>query len=426
MILSVLIPSIPDRRSKLIALTNELYRQVLALQTTHPSLGSVEILVDDSKKFLDGGLSIGSKRDLLKQRASGQYLCFLDDDDNVMPNYIETLVRLCNEGQDIVTFRALVKNDYYCSLIDMQLATLVNTEVSPHGNIARTPWHICPVKSAIAKNEPFALDKNHNEDWDWMARVLKNVHSESHGDMILTQYNHSEAGSEADKIVKPAETLKHRTVLISLAVNGRESYTTKSINLEISLTRNWLWDVRLYKTYPEWCTPNDVIPYKFKFDLIQQARNDGYNRIVWLDSSIRLHNGSVTALLNNDHGIFAFDNLGHPLQNYISDKAVKNLGITETQLKTIPQTWGGAIGFDFTKDKACEIFEEICLQSTTGAFETSGSTRKDFVSHRHDQAVMSVIFCQNHIKLLPYGNIVCAEHARSKEYGDKYSLIYGD
>jgi len=65
MILSVLIPSIPERREKLISLTNELYRQILALQTTHPSLGSVELIIDDSKKFTEGGLSIGEKRNAL-------------------------------------------------------------------------------------------------------------------------------------------------------------------------------------------------------------------------------------------------------------------------------------------------------------------------------------------------------------------------
>lgn len=421
MILSILIPSIPERRSKLVALTNELYRQVLALQTVHPTLGGVEILVDDSVKFLEGGLSIGAKRDLLKQRAGGKYLCFLDDDDNVTPNYIETLVRLCNEGNDIVTFRTLIKNDHYWGIIDMQLSTLDNCEVTPHGTIARTPWHICPVLSSIAKNEPFALDKNHNEDWDWMSRVLKNVHTESHSDMILTQYNHSEVGSEADRIISwdvSVSWAQPRTCLISLAVDGREQYTEKLIGLHNSLN-NWPYDTRIYKSYPEWCTPNSVIPYKFKFDLIQQARLDGYTRIVWLDSSIRIIHNPIP--LFGEEGIIAFDNLGHPLWKYISDKARNNLGISEAQLKTIPQTWGGAIGFDFTRDKACEIFAEIVRQSTMGSFETAGSSRPGFVSHRHDQAVMSVIFWKHKYKLLPYGTIA----ARADVTGETY-LQYGD
>lgn len=275
MILSILVPSIPERRQQLTTLLNELYTQQLTLNRTHPTLGSVEILVDDSIKFLEGGLSIGAKRDLLLQRASGKYLCFLDDDDTVTPNYMEQLVRLCNEGKDIVTFRTLIKNDHYWGLIDMQLATEQNSEVTPHGTTPRTPWHICPVLAEHAKQEPFSKTLNHNEDWDWMSRVLKRVSSESHCDMILTQYNHSELGSEADRIVKPVTDRSpiKPTLLISLAVNGRENYAQKSVNLEKSLADNWVYDTRLYKSYPDYCTPNSVIPYKFKFDLIQQSGN---------------------------------------------------------------------------------------------------------------------------------------------------------
>jgi len=418
-ILSVLIPSIPERRQQLTKLLDDLYTQIRNLNRNHPTLGSVEILVDDSKRFVEGGLSIGAKRDLLKQRAGGFYLCFLDDDDQVMPNYIETLVRLCNEGQDIVTFRALVKNDHYCGIIDMDWNTKVNTEMSPHGTTARTPWHICPVKSSIAKNVAFNLDKNHNEDWDWMERVLENVHSQSHSDMILTQYNHSEQGSEADSIERAAPTTNHRTCLISLAVNGREDYRTKSINLERSIAEHWMYDVRLYRSYPSYCTPNDVIPYKFKYDLIRKAYEDGYNRIVWLDSSIRLA-GDLCSLFT-DEGIIAFDNLGHPLHKYISDIAVRNLNIGVQDLPRIPQTWGGAIGFDFTRDKAADIFWRMVEHSTNGSFETNGSRRKEFVSHRHDQACLSAILWKAHYKLIPYGVI-----AAKADVTDKTILLYGD
>lgn len=427
MILSILIPSIPERREQLTRLLDKLYTQQSALNRNHPTLGSVEILIDDSKRFLEGGLSIGAKRELLKQRSSGKYLCFLDDDDGITPNYLETLVRLCNEDQSIVTFRTLIKDDNYWAVIDMSLDTKTNTEVTPHGTTNRTPWHICPVKAEIAKRHTFSATLNHNEDWDWMSRVLKDVASQSHTDMILTQYNHSEAKSEADAIERPgAAAAKERVCLISLAIDGRERYTELSKGLEASIAKYWEYDTRLYKSYPSYCTPHNVIPYKFKFDLIRKAKDEGYTKVIWLDSSIRLAHSSLT-LLFDDNGIIAFDNLGHPLWKYISDKACKLLGVSEAEVKKIPQTWGGAIGFDFTRDKACVIFEEICLASTSGAFEDGGSAREGFVSHRHDQACMSAIFWKHEIKLLPYGNIVAAVHSKPPfEYGQNYSLIYGD
>jgi glycosyltransferase involved in cell wall biosynthesis len=419
MILSILIPSIPSRRNQLVALLAELYKQQSSLNTTHPTLGSVEILVDDSISFREGGLSIGGKRDLLLKRASGKYLCFLDDDDNVTPNYLETIVRLAQGNPDIITFRTLIKNDHYWAIIDMDLDNRRNDEVNPNGLIRRTPWHICPVRADIAKSEPFSVDLNHNEDWDWMGRVLMKVATDAHTNMILTQYNHSEAGSEADAIERVGKPVEYRTALISLAINGRESYTEKSKALQSSIADHWPYDVRLYRAYPSYCTPHEIIPYKFKYDLIAQARKDGYNRVVWLDSSIRMLQDSCA--LFGEQGVFAFDNLGHPLYKYISDRAAENLQVTDAMINKIPQTWGGAIGFDFTRDAACAIFAEIIQQATMGSFENGGSVREGFVSHRHDQAINSVLLWKHGYKLLPYGIIAAKDDVTEKTY-----LQYGD
>jgi hypothetical protein len=155
-----------------------------------------------SKKYLEGGKSIGQKRNELVQMAHGKYLCLLDDDENIAANYVETLYRLCLQDKDVCTFRAIVKTDYYITVINMTLNNQSNEEVSPEKIIERTCWHICPIKSEIAKSEQFNPELNHNEDWDWLQRIIPKLSSEAHTNMILTQYNHSEKESEADKIFK--------------------------------------------------------------------------------------------------------------------------------------------------------------------------------------------------------------------------------
>ncbi len=200
-ILSILIPTTPDREFTFNCLLLKLLKQVNDLRNNHPSLGEVEIRYDNSKRYLDGGLSIGGKRQRLLDAATGDYIAFIDSDDDVAPNYIETLVRACLEGSDIVTFKAIIKNDYYFALIDMSLTNYENEEVNPHGTKKRTPWHICPLKREIAITQRFN-DINHNEDWEYMQRVLLEVKTETHLDILLTQYNHSEKYSEADKIVR--------------------------------------------------------------------------------------------------------------------------------------------------------------------------------------------------------------------------------
>lgn len=200
-VLSILIPTTPDRQYQFERLYFKLLSQVQVVRNIHPSLGEVEIRYDNSRKFLDGGLSIGKKRQGLLDLATGDYVAFVDSDDDVAPNYIEQLVRGCLQGADIVTFKSFIKNDHYWALIDMSLNNLENEEVNPYGSKKRTPWHICPLKREIAMTQRFN-DINHSEDWNWMSRILLDVHSETHLDVVLTQYNHSERYSEADKIIR--------------------------------------------------------------------------------------------------------------------------------------------------------------------------------------------------------------------------------
>jgi hypothetical protein len=196
MILSILIPTIPDRVEMFMKLYNEVSRQVAYVDTTF-RLGNVEVLVDSREKFLNGGPSIGKKREALVQRAQGKYLCFLDDDETISPNYIETLQRLCKQDKDVCTFRNITKLETYWTVVDMGL-NFQNEEATPERMIKRSPWHICPVRSQYAKKYPFP-DTSYGEDWAWFSQVLSHCRTEAKTDAILHQYNHGKH-SEADKI----------------------------------------------------------------------------------------------------------------------------------------------------------------------------------------------------------------------------------
>jgi len=201
MILSILIPSIPSRRDKLSLLFCELADQRRNLMDNHPSISEIEILVDNSPAFLDGGFSIGDKRGMLVDRSSGKYVCFLDDDESIAPNYVESLVRLCLQDADVVTFRAMAKLKDFWGLVDMRLAYKVNDQMTPEYTVRRPPWHMCPVKSKYAKLYKFE-DKNNAEDFEWMEKVLRHCTTEAHTDKILFCYQHGDH-SEADKIPLP-------------------------------------------------------------------------------------------------------------------------------------------------------------------------------------------------------------------------------
>lgn len=200
-ILSILVPTIPSRFKIFDDLMFKIAVQCYDLERDHPVLGNVERLWDDSEPFLNGGLSIGKKRQSLVKRATGKFLCFLDDDEDFSPNYVETILRLCQLDKDVCTFRSIAKLDNYWTIIDMRLSYPENEEANPDYIVHRRPWHINAIRSDIAKQYTFP-DTNYSEDSDWMTNVLFDCKTEAHTDAVIHQYNYSSILSESDKIIK--------------------------------------------------------------------------------------------------------------------------------------------------------------------------------------------------------------------------------
>lgn len=208
-----------------------------------------------------------------------------------------------------------------------------------------------------------------------------------------------------------------KTLILSCAVNGREDYVAMSKGLEESV-KNFDYDFQIYKEFPTWCWEHSMFPYAFKLNMIADAFGKGYRRIFWLDSSMRILK-DVNELLDNSHGIVVFDNLGHPLNNYINDNAIRNLEIDS--LENVKQIWGGAVGYDFTKDISNIIFYEAATQVLCHSFNSDNTTRDGFISHRHDQAVLSWLCHKHKIGLLPYGILAAKKDITNQTY-----IQYGD
>lgn len=195
--LSILIPSIPSRKKELLTLVAELRKQINHIRNVHFTLGKIELCIDDSRTFLNGGLSIGKKREKLVQRAQGKYLCFLDDDEGISPSYCESLLRLTYMGEDVCTFRNISTFDTYWCIVDMSIK-FPNEQARSSDIVRRQPWHICPVRSEFAKRIPFK-DSNYGEDWEWFGEVLKFCQTEAKTNEVIHRYNHSDKKSEANK-----------------------------------------------------------------------------------------------------------------------------------------------------------------------------------------------------------------------------------
>lgn len=198
LVLSILMPTIPERREMFSNLRTELGRQIIRVRLVHPVLGRVEVLYDHRPKYKDGGPSIGEKRQSLLDRAEGEYVCFLDDDERIAPNYVEELLRLCWEKPDVGTFSSISKLENFWCVVVMSIKHTENQQAFP-GIVLRKPWHICPVRRDLALRVRFN-DSNYGEDWVWFEEVLKYCKNEKNTSAIIHQYNHSLSVSQADNV----------------------------------------------------------------------------------------------------------------------------------------------------------------------------------------------------------------------------------
>lgn len=240
-----------------------------------------------------------------------------------------------------------------------------------------------------------------------------------------------------------------KDVIVSFATKGRENYCGMLLRLIDSCLEHWPGDLLIYSPdhdlseyrgvtiHKSWPDPVGIksythaeMPYQFKTALIQKAIELGYERIIWLDSSMQLKK-DLTPLFD-ESGLTFFHNLGHPTYKYLSNNAealltkAGFLGYGLVALGMMDQIWGGAFALDFSKPFAHIFFDNLKIFSLNDSFKDGSSDRVGFVAHRHDQSVMSVIINGYPHKLLPYGQILCPPHDTTGEYGtDPYLVCRG-
>ncbi len=179
--LSVLIASLVERQTSLTALLDELHAQQAKLANPQ----DVEILViQDARQR-----TIGDKRNELLARATGEYLCFIDDDDFVAPNYLEKILEALSTNPDAVGFTVIITTNWDRPEF-RQLTPLHRRKdaVLPNKNIVCGLTHLCPIKVTIAKSVKFPLI-NYAEDQGWYSEIRPLLKTQACIDEALYHYN---------------------------------------------------------------------------------------------------------------------------------------------------------------------------------------------------------------------------------------------
>jgi glycosyltransferase involved in cell wall biosynthesis len=190
--LSILILTLPTRIDSYATLIKSLNQQVIE----NNLINRVQILtLCDTKE-----ISVGEKRNILLNKSCGRYVCFIDDDDVIAPNYLIKIISALSSNADVVTFCG----DYMENSLRTEFSiSMVHRGNFNHPNMFyRLPNHLCPVKREIALSCQFT-DKNYGEDSDYADKINQYIKNEFHIQDKLYFYMYDSNTSQT----KPNNTL---------------------------------------------------------------------------------------------------------------------------------------------------------------------------------------------------------------------------
>jgi glycosyltransferase involved in cell wall biosynthesis len=176
--LSILICTIPSRSEMLKKLTQQL---MLLLGKYDESEWEVLIQPDEN-------INVGQKRNILLQKASGDFVVFIDDDDEIHDNYIDAFMHAihCNPDADCIGYRGYITFDGN-SRKDWVISKECETWHEKDGVYYRTPNHISPVKRKIALQVMFP-QSDFGEDYVYSMGILPYLRTEVFIDEQLYHY----------------------------------------------------------------------------------------------------------------------------------------------------------------------------------------------------------------------------------------------
>ncbi len=180
--LSILTPTIPGRESQLARMIEKLAAQIGTLPVEH-------LAFSDNRKR-----SIGAKRQALVEIALGRYIAFVDDDDDIAPDYVAEILAAAESGADVITFRQGSSYNGLKSEIHFNLGQ-GDGQYNPGGITQRDAWHVCAWKRSAVQGCRF-LHNNYGEDRAWALQARKRVKTTIHIPKVLHFYTH-DAGTTA-------------------------------------------------------------------------------------------------------------------------------------------------------------------------------------------------------------------------------------
>jgi Glycosyl transferase family 2 len=161
---SILICTLEERQHLFQQLHNKLVEQI---NNAHLQ-NDIEILFcRDNRQH-----SIGEKRNILLQTSQGEYVSFIDDDDDIHNDYVPMLYKALQENPDCIRLMGIITTNNKDPKIFIHSSSYNNQYIEKNEVYYRPPNHLNVMKRSIAIQFAFP-EQNYGEDKIWALSIAQ-------------------------------------------------------------------------------------------------------------------------------------------------------------------------------------------------------------------------------------------------------------
>jgi hypothetical protein len=163
LIWSILIPTLTERSAQFEKIFTNLVLQIVQANLQD----QIEIIFYRDNR----DATVGYKRNQLIKNATGKYICFVDDDDEISKDYINLIYHALLQDCDCVKLIGVFSaNNHKKPFIH---SILYKTYFETKRAYYRPPNHLNPIRRTIASQFKFPNHLNYGEDTDWAMQICR-------------------------------------------------------------------------------------------------------------------------------------------------------------------------------------------------------------------------------------------------------------
>gem|GEM_PF-3908678 len=207
---SILICTLDERKESFEKICNKLQHQISINNLDN----EIEILFfKDNREH-----SIGFKRNTLLEESQGEYVCFVDDDDDVHDLYIPMIYEKLVQKPDCVSLVGIMTTNGHNPEKFIHSIQFNNRYCTENGIHLRSPNHLNPIKRSIAIQFSFP-ENNFGEDRHWTLALAKSGLLKNEATLDIPYYFYQYDGKYT---IQPTSQKKPRVSIITSVYKGDE------------------------------------------------------------------------------------------------------------------------------------------------------------------------------------------------------------